>query len=127
MAGLTNLHEILGALRPSVRQGSFVYVTLPTPPEVEAHARIVEDEGVTVVLDQGVADDQGYEYEEVFGWITLQAHTSLSSVGVTAAVATALARVGISCNVLAGYYHDHLLVPVESVDEAVEVLGGLES
>ena len=41
MAGLTNLHEILGALRPSVRQGSFVYVTLPTPPEVEAYARLV--------------------------------------------------------------------------------------
>ncbi len=127
MAGLTNLHEILGALRPSVRQGSFVYVTVPTPPDIEAHARIVEDEGVTHVLDQGIADENGYAYEEVFGWITLQAHTSLSSVGVTAAVATALARVGISCNVLAGFYHDHLLVPKDSVDEAVEVLGGLES
>lgn len=127
MAGLTNLHEILGALRPSVRQGSFVYVTVPTPPDIEAHARIVEDEGVTLVLDQGIADEHRYDYEEVFGWITLQAHTSLSAVGVTAAVATALARVGISCNVLAGFYHDHLLVPKDSVDEAVEVLGGLES
>ena len=127
MAGLTNLHEILGALRPSVRQGSFVYVTLPTPPEVEAYARIVEDEGITLVVDQSTADEHGWEYEGVFAWITLQVHTSLSSVGVTAAVATALARVGISCNVLAGYYHDHLLVPAESVDEAIDVLGGLES
>lgn len=126
MAGLTNLHEILGALRPSVRQGSFVYVTSPTPPEVDAHARIVEDEGVTLVLDQAVADDHGLEYEGVFGWITLQAHTSLEAVGITAAVSTALARVGISCNVLAGFYHDHLLVPVDHVDEAVDVLGGLE-
>ncbi|MBB1495184.1 ACT domain-containing protein [Propioniciclava sp. MC1595] len=127
MAGLTNLHEILGALRPSVRQGSFVYVTLPTPPEVEAYARIVEDEGITLVVDQSTADEHGWEYEGVFAWITLQVHTSLTSVGITAAVSTALARVGISCNVLAGYYHDHLLVPAESVDEAIDVLGGLES
>ena len=127
MAGLTNLHEILGALRPSVRQGSFVYVTLPTPPEVEAYARIVEDEGITLVFDQSTADEHGWEYEGVFAWITLQVHTSLTSVGITAAVSTALARVGISCNVLAGYYHDHLLVPAESVDEAIDVLGGLES
>ncbi len=127
MAGLTNLHEILGALRPSVRQGSFVYVTLPTPPEVEAYARIVEDEGITLVVDQSTADEHGWEYEGVFAWITLQVHTSLTSVGITAAVSTALARVGISCNVLAGYYHDHLLVPAGSVDEAIDVLGGLES
>ena len=126
MAGLTNLHEILGALRPSVRQGSFVYVTLPTPPEVEAYARIVEDEGITLVVDQSTADEHGWEYEGVFAWITLQVHTSLTSVGITAAVSTALARVGISCNVLAGFYHDHLLVPAEAVDEAIEVLGGLQ-
>lgn len=127
MSGLTNLHDILGALRPSVRQGSFVYVTAPTPPDIEAHARIVEDEGVTLVLDQAIADEHRLDYEGVFGWITLQVHTSLSAVGVTAAVATALARVGISCNVLAGFYHDHLLVPKDAVDEAFEVLGGLES
>lgn len=126
MAGLTNLHEILGALRPSVRPGRFVVVTTPTPPPGEAHALIVEDEGVTLVLDAEAADKHGLAYEGIFGWITLQAHTSLSAVGVTAAVATALARVGISCNVLAGHYHDHLLVPVESVDEAIEVLGGLQ-
>ena len=64
-------------------------------------------------------------FDAVFGWITLQVHSSLESVGITSAVSTALARVGISCNVLAGFYHDHLLVPVDDVDEAVDVLGGL--
>lgn len=126
MAGLTNLHDILATLRPSVRQGSFVYVTLTTPPDVEAYARVVEDEGVTLVVDQALADERGWDYEGAFGWITLQVHTSLSAVGITAAVATALSRVGISCNVLAGFYHDHLLVPAEAVDEAIEVLGGLQ-
>jgi hypothetical protein len=85
----------------------------------------MEEEGATLVLRQDDADAAGLEYEGVFGWITLQIHTSLNSVGVTAVVAQALARVGLSCNVLAGFYHDHLLVPIEDVDAAVEVLGGL--
>lgn len=126
MAGLTNLHDILGSLRPRVRPGRFVVVCAPAASDVVAHARITEDEGVTLVLDQADADARGLAYDAVFGWITLQVHSSLEAVGVTAAVATALARVGLSCNVLAGFYHDHLLVPVDSVDEAVEVLGGLE-
>lgn len=127
MAGMTDLHEILGALRPYVRQGAYVYVTAETPPEVDCHARIVEDEGVTLVLDQAIADEHRLTYDGVFGWITLEAHTSLQAVGITAAVSTALARVGLSCNVLAGYYHDHLLVPLDSVSEAMDVLGGLSA
>ncbi|WP_232547140.1 ACT domain-containing protein [Propioniciclava soli] len=126
MAGLTNLHEILGALRPRVRPGSYVFTTTPTPPDVIAHARITEDEGTTLVVDRDAADELGLAYDAEFGWITLQVHSSLESVGLTAAVTNALARVGISCNVIAGYYHDHLLVPVEDVAAAVDVLGGLE-
>ena len=127
MAGMTDLHEILGALRPYVRQGSYVYVTSTTPPDIAFHARIVEDEGTTLVLDQAIADEHRLAYDGVFGWITLEAHTSLQAVGITAAVSTALARVGLSCNVLAGFYHDHLLVPIAHVDEAMDVLGGLSA
>lgn len=125
MPGLTDLHEILGALRPNVRPGQFVVVTSPEPPGVDAQARIVEEEGVTLVLTKEAADAAGLGYESVFGWITLMIHTSLDAVGVTSVVSQALARVGLSCNVLAGYYHDHLLVPIDDVDAAVEVLGGL--
>ena len=126
MAGLTNLHEILASLRPSVREGRFVVITSPGVLDVPADAHIIEAEGTTLVVAQQVADERGLDYDSVYAWITLQVHTSLDAVGVTAAVATALARVGISCNVLAGFYHDHLLVPEASVDEAVDVLGGLD-
>jgi len=125
MPGLTDLHEILGSLRPTLRPERFVVVTSPEPLGVVEQARIMEEEGATLVLRQDDADAAGLEYEGVFGWITLQIHTSLNSVGVTAVVAQALARVGLSCNVLAGFYPDHLLVPIEDVDAAVEVLGGL--
>ena len=126
MPGLTDLHEILGSLRPSVRPGQFVVVTSPQPPVLDVHASIVEDEGVTLVLTKSAADAASLSYDGVFGWITLQIHTSLNAVGVTSVVAQALARVGLSCNVLAGFYHDHLLVPLDDVDAAVEVLGGLQ-
>ncbi|WP_040159392.1 ACT domain-containing protein [Nigerium massiliense] len=125
MPGLTDLHEILGSLRPHVRPGEYVVVTSTTPLDVDADARIVEDEGETLVLSRAAAEEAGLPYDGVFGWITLMIHTSLDAVGVTAVVAQALARVGLSCNVLAGYYHDHLLVPLDDVDAAVEVLGGL--
>ena len=57
--------------------------------------------------------------------VTLRVHSSLAAVGLTAAVATALTGVGISCNVVAGYFHDHLFVPVDRGQEAVEVLSSL--
>ena len=37
-------------------------------------------------------------------------------------VRTALADAGISCNVLAGYHHDHLLVPADQTQRALGVL-----
>ena len=52
-------------------------------------------------------------------------HTALDAVGLTAAVATALAEHGIPANVIAGFYHDHLLVPEDRADDAVAVLRGL--
>ena len=52
-------------------------------------------------------------------------HSALDAVGLTAAVAGALAEAGISCNVLAGAHHDHLLVPVDRADDALVALAQL--
>ncbi len=53
-------------------------------------------------------------------------HSDLQAVGLTAAVATALAEAGISCNVVAAAYHDHLFVPVESASQAIAALRTLQ-
>ncbi len=58
-------------------------------------------------------------------WITLRVDSTLEQVGLTALFSRALADTGISCNVLAGLRHDHLLVPADRADEALEVLRGL--
>ncbi|MFV0451820.1 MAG: ACT domain-containing protein [Propioniciclava sp.] len=125
MTGMTDLHQVLGSLRPRVRTDRFVMISSPTALAVSADAQIIEDEGTTLVIAQQVADQNTIAYDSVHAWITLDVHTSLEAVGVTAAVSTALARAGIPCNVLAGFHHDHLLVPAASVDAAVEVLTGM--
>ncbi len=74
------------------------------------------------MLVQSVADARSLPYDFVAGWITLQVHSALDAVGLTAAFSTALAEHGISANVVAGYYHDHLLVPIDDVDRALAAL-----
>jgi hypothetical protein len=60
-------------------------------------------------------------------WITLSVYSDLHAVGLTAAVAAALASEGISCNVVAALRHDHLFVPVDRADDALTVLERLQA
>lgn len=88
-------------------------------------AVIRELEGWTVVVRREDADARGLSYAFVGRWITLQVHSALEAVGLTAAFSTALGNAGISCNVFAGYYHDHILVPSPDAHRAVAVLRNL--
>jgi len=107
-----------------VRDGEFVVVSVDDAllRTVAPEATVVEDEGITAVLRRSEADALGLAYDYVAAWITLSIHTSLHAVGLTAAFSAALAAAGISCNVLAGLHHDHLLVPIGERDAAVEIL-----
>ena len=124
-SGLTDLAQLLAALRPVVRPGNFVLISTTTHGHVPAEATVVEDEGTSMVLRKSTADAFRLEYDTVFCWITLTVHSSLTAVGLTGAVAGRLADAGIPCNVLAGFYHDHLLVPKKQVDDALLALAGL--
>ena len=127
MSGERDLDILISSMEPELREGRFVFVEVSSvrAMSLPALATIHESEGVTVVLRQDDADTRRLRYDVVCGWITLQVHSALDSVGLTAAFSTALANAGISANVLAGYYHDHLLVPLDDVDHALQVLRDL--
>lgn len=141
MAGETDLAAMLGNLEVHVRPERYTFVTIPPtvpastvpastvlPPLGDGVAAIIgEEEGVTVVVEVGRARAEGWPVTFEAAWLTLAVHSALDGVGLTAAVATALARHGIACNVLAANFHDHLLVPADRVEEAVVRLHELRS
>lgn len=122
MSGETDLGRILETLSVRRREGVYVFASIPPGqplPDLPLSAMISEVEGTTVVLNRDVAVGAGVEYEFEAAWLTIEAHTSLEAVGVTASVSTALAMKSIPVNVIAGFHHDHLLVPVDMVDDAI--------
>jgi hypothetical protein len=126
MAGTTDLAQLLRTLDPVLRDGEFVYATVvEVPAGVPVEATVREPEGLTIVVRRDAADIHGIRYDYVAAWITLTVHSSLEAVGLTAAFATALSREGISCNVLAGHHHDHILVATADAERAMTVLRGL--
>jgi hypothetical protein len=125
----SDLAVLLKTMRPELMPGQCVFVTLPDgeDPGVEQLATVREAEGLSVVLARENADRLGLDYDFVAGWITLRVESALEAVGLTAAVSTCLTRRGISCNVVAGFHHDHLLVPVDSAEEALKALERLSA
>ena len=91
----------------------------------EPVAAIVETEGLTLVLPRTRADAAGLGYDSVFRRITLEVHSSLDAVGLTAAFSAALTEQGISANVVAGYFHDHLFVQADAAGHAIAALEAL--
>jgi SAM-dependent methyltransferase len=126
-SGERDLATLLATMRPELVPGAYVFTTTagPVPDGVDPVAVVREDEGRTLVVDRAVADRLGLAHDGVWAMVTLRVHSSLEAVGLTAAVATALAEEGISCNVVAGYHHDHLFVPAEAGARTVRVLQAL--
>jgi hypothetical protein len=128
VSGERDLQTLLRTAEPEVRPATFVFVVVSDESlldKLEPEATIREAEGLTAVVRRERADALGLTYDYVAAWITLRVHSALDAVGLTAAVSTALARAGISCNVIAGFHHDHLLVPANRAAEALETLTNL--
>lgn len=120
VAALTDLDDILKSLRV-LNRGTYVYLPVE---EVENLAEVLavinEGEGSYTVAPATVGG-----HIERFACLTLDVHSALTSVGLTALVSTVLADAGIACNVIAGYYHDHLLVPEDKAEQAQALLAAL--
>jgi hypothetical protein len=104
---------MLAGMAPQLHPAPWLFQLVAGEAPANAFALIREDDGVTAIVP---AENGG------FARITLQVHSALEGVGLTAAVATALAAAGIACNVVAGFHHDHLFVPWERRAEALAIL-----
>lgn len=74
------------------------------------------------ILKKEIAEKLNLEYSMIMSWITLSVHSSLEAVGLTAAFAKALSDKGISCNVVAAFYHDHIFVSKKDTEKAMQIL-----
>ena len=102
-------------MSPELIEGDFVFCTIKNAKygdysETKPIASFTEAEGLSLVVLKESADKHELPYEGVFRCISLGVHSSLDAVGLTAAVSTKLAAHGISANVIAAYYHDHIFV-----------------
>jgi hypothetical protein len=130
MSGETDLQSMLRDLHPVLLPGRYVFCTMEGADYGDlAHtnplASFREAEGLTLVVSEENARREALNFDGTFRCITLQVHSSLEAVGLTAAVAEVLARQSICANVIAGYYHDHIFVPSAHADRAVLLLQSL--
>jgi hypothetical protein len=123
--GETNLRKLLKEMKPKLNEGEYVYGTVESRIEaaqLDPLCMFAEEESVTVILPKDRANSWNLPCSTILAWITLTVHSSLEAVGLTSAVAKALTEAGISCNVVAAYYHDHLFVPTKDATRAMNVL-----
>jgi hypothetical protein len=131
MAGVQDLNELLKSMTPECQQGEYVFCSVKNKFSDYEHlqplACFMEPEGLTLILPAKAAEKAGLVFENKFKQITLTVHSSLDAVGLTAAVASKLASCGISANVVAAYYHDHIFVQTGKAEKALAALRELSA
>ena len=131
MSGILKLEELLKTMSPELQAGEYVFCTVKGDLSDYVHlnpiASFIESEGLTLILKDDVATKEGIDFDGRFKQITLMVHSSLSAVGLTAAVSNKLTEHGISANVVAAYYHDHIFVQSEKAQEALAALQEISS
>ena len=126
MSGEENLNKLLKNMSPILGDFEYVFITIAGNYGDHAHLKplcsFVEKEGLTLIITKDKAEQEGFAIDGVFKKITLEVHSSLNAVGLTAAVATKLKDSNISANVVAAYYHDHIFIQSDVAQEAMDAL-----
>lgn len=129
MSGEMNINILLGSMEPVLNPIEYVFCTLKHELDEfnlkDIWAIIREQEAITVIIERATADKLSLSYQSVFKRITLNIHSSLDAVGLTAAVSTKLAVNDISANVIAAFYHDHIFIQMDRADKALSCLNEL--
>ena len=131
MSGIVDIKILLKDMRPVLDNTEYIFSTIKCFTINEEILKLnpictfLETEGTTVIINKITADENNISYESVFNKITLEIHSSLDAVGLTAAFSKKLTEYGISANVVAGYYHDHIFVQNNQSKSAIRALNEL--
>jgi hypothetical protein len=128
MTGESNLKSLLRDMQPLVVPGEYVFCSIQESRLEDLETPLLifrESEGPTVIVPKSVAEQNHLNFESTWGLISLSIHSDLTAIGFLAAITNHLAKAGISVNVISAFYHDHLFVPYERVDEVVFLLSTL--
>ena len=90
MAGIKDLGTLLSSIDPVLDERSFVFCTFPEFHWDDVHQLnpigfFHEKEGLTLIITQQEAINKNINYESVYKLISLNVHSSLDAVGLTAA------------------------------------------
>ncbi|KAJ5173212.1 hypothetical protein N7492_005805 [Penicillium capsulatum] len=132
MSGEHDLTTLLASMEPTLDPTTYVFITttqpLPSLPLSTLNPQLIaqEAEGTTIVTTASLAAAHGLT-EVVFPCkkISLAIHSSLDAIGLIAAITNRLKDHRISTNVVSGFFHDHIYVPVDRAEDAMRVLGEL--
>lgn len=127
MSGEKDLNKLLKTMSPTLILGEYIFCSFEDAlygdhADLAPIAAVKETEGLTLVIPRPIADEHQLSYESVFRCITLNVHSSLDAVGLTAAVSAKLTEYGISANVLAGYFHDHIFIQRKLAEKAMAAI-----
>lgn len=123
--------KMIANMTPVLQPGLFVFCAVLNRDDTshaisKAKGMFIEDEGLSLILPKEEADALGLSYDSTMRHITLMVFSSVSGVGLTAAVAKALSKERIPANVVAATHHDHIFVPSKYADAAVKTLRALQ-
>tara|TARA_B110000263_G_scaffold237584_1_gene237993 strand:- start:23 stop:418 length:396 start_codon:yes stop_codon:yes gene_type:complete len=130
MASEKKNQTILKKLNPKLNDGEYVFCSVDNIEKIDCNkilGSFKEKEGISIIISKKEAVNLRLSFSFIAAWITLTVSSTLEDVGLTAAFSNALNKNGISCNVISGYYHDHIFVNINDKDKAMNILKNLSA
>lgn len=124
---IKELHELIKNMSPELVEKGFVFCAVNKSIDIKITPKMVfrEKEGTTLILKKEQAESANLKYSGTWDLITLNVNSDLEAVGFLAKITEALAKRGISVNVVSANYHDHLFIPSGQSEKAINILKNL--
>lgn len=123
MSGERDLKKLLAGLKVFRHEGVWEFVSGTQQGVAGAVMQFSEQEGWTHI----VPAHRAAAPEARFIWLELKVHSDLNAVGFLAVISAALAKAGVPCNCVSAFYHDHIFVPEDHADIAINAIEALKT